>query len=93
MRHCEVICDRDHNGRRIRHYRSHWLVRVCAAIAGHGLLCVDDEGEGPFPKIIGVGIVMVSVLSSVLLFDRLRVYDIVIDGLLIYFVFFQKTNK
>ena len=49
--------------------------------------------KGLFPKIIGVGIVMVSVLSSVLLFDRLRVYDIVIDGLLIYFVFFQKTNK
>ena len=49
--------------------------------------------KGFFPKIIGVGIVMVSVLSSVLLFDRLRVYDIVIDGLLIYFVFFQKTNK
>ena len=49
--------------------------------------------KGVFPKIVGVGIVMVSVLSSVLLFDRLRVYDIVIDGLLIYFVFFQKTNK
>ena len=49
--------------------------------------------KGLFPKIIGVGIVMVSVLSSVLLFDRLRVYDIVSDGLLIYFVFFQKTNK
>lgn len=49
--------------------------------------------KGVFPKIIGAGIVMVSALSSVLLFDRLRVYDIVIDGLLIYFVFFQKISR
>ncbi len=30
--------------------------------------------RGLFPKLIGAGIVLVSVLSSVLLFDRLRVY-------------------
>lgn len=49
--------------------------------------------KGLFPKIIGVGIVMVSVLSSVLLFDRLRVYDVAIDVLLIYFVFLQKISR
>mgnify|MGYP004576340967 CR=1 FL=1 len=43
---------------------------------------------GAFSKIIGAGIVLVSILSSVLLFDRLRVYDFVIhrrrpdDGLI-----------
>lgn len=48
---------------------------------------------GLFPKIIGVGIVLVSILSSVLLFDRLRLYDLVIDGMLIYFVFFKRIDR
>ena len=48
---------------------------------------------GLFPKIIGVGIVLVSILSSVLLFDRLRIYDFAIDGLLIYFLFFKRINR
>lgn len=49
--------------------------------------------RGIFPKIIGAGIVLVSVMSSVLLFDRLRVYDVIIDGLLIYFLFFRKIKR
>ena len=49
--------------------------------------------HGVFPKIIGVGIVLVSILSSILLFDRLRIYDLVIDGLLVYFVFFRKIAR
>ena len=48
--------------------------------------------RGIFPKIIGAGIVFVSVMSSILLFDRLRVYDFIIDGLLIYFLFFRKIS-
>ena len=48
---------------------------------------------GLFPKIIGAGIVLVSILSSVLLFDRLRIYDFAIDGLLIYFLFFKRINR
>lgn len=48
---------------------------------------------GLFPKIIGVGIVLVSILSNVLLFDRLRIYDFAIDGLLIYFIFFKWINR
>lgn len=51
------------------------------------------KGRGLFPKIIGVGIVLVSILSSVLLFDRLRIYDFAIDGLLIYFLFFKRINR
>lgn len=49
--------------------------------------------RGLFPKIIGVGIVLVSVLSSVLLFDRLRIYDFVLDGLLVYFIFFKRIDR
>ncbi|MGN0268121.1 MAG: hypothetical protein ACI4D7_10635 [Lachnospiraceae bacterium] len=49
--------------------------------------------RGIFPKIIGAGIVLVSVMSSILLFDRLRVYDVIIDGLLIYFLFFRKISR
>lgn len=49
--------------------------------------------RGLFPKIIGAGIVLVSVLSSVLLFDHLRVYDFVIDGLLIYFIFIKRIDR
>ena len=49
--------------------------------------------RGLFPKLIGAGIVLVSVLSSVLLFDRLRVYDFVLDGLLVYFIFFKRIDR
>ena len=38
------------------------------------------KGRGIFAKIVGVGIVAVSILSSILLFDRLRIYDFLIDG-------------
>ena len=49
--------------------------------------------QGIFPKIIAAGIVLVSVLSSVVLFDGFRIYDVVIDGLLIYFLFFKKVQR
>ena len=49
--------------------------------------------SGVFPKIISVGIVAVSVLSSIVLFDRLRFYDFIIDGILIYFLFFKKIKR
>ena len=49
--------------------------------------------RGFFSKLIGVGIVAVSVLSSILLFDRLRIYDFVIDGVLIGFLFFNRFQR
>lgn len=49
--------------------------------------------KGIFPKIISVGIVAVSALSSILLFDRLRVYDFIIDAVLIYFLFIKKIDR
>lgn len=48
---------------------------------------------GVFPKMISVGIVTVSILSSVLLFDRLHFYDFVIDASLIYLLFFKRIDR
>ena len=52
-----------------------------------------EDRKGVIPKVIGTGIVLVSVASGVLLFDRLRIYDIIIDGFLVYFIFFAKTCR
>lgn len=51
------------------------------------------ERKGLCPMMIGVGIVLVSVLSSILLFDHLRIYDLVIDSLLVYFIFVKKKQR
>ena len=48
---------------------------------------------GAFSKIIAAGIAAVSVMSSVLLSDHLRLYDFVIDGVLIYILFFKKIKR
>lgn len=49
--------------------------------------------KGIFPKIISVGIVLVSFLSSVVLFDRIRFYDIIINGVMIYYLFVKKIQR
>lgn len=49
--------------------------------------------KGAFPRLISVGIVFVSVLSSILLFDGFRFYDGIINGLLIYFLFFKRIER
>ena len=49
--------------------------------------------KGVFPKIISIGIILMSLLSSVLLFDRIRFYDIIINGIMIYFLFAKKIER
>ena len=49
--------------------------------------------KGVFPKLISAGIVLASVLSSVVLFDGFRFYDVVIDALLVYFLFFKPVDR
>lgn len=49
--------------------------------------------KGVFPIIISIGIILISILSSIILFDRLRIYDLLIDGLLIYYLFFKKIKR
>ena len=49
--------------------------------------------KGLFPKMISTCIVVVSLFSSVLLFDGLRIYDVIINVLLIYFLFFKRIKR
>lgn len=49
--------------------------------------------KGLFPKIISLGIIVISMLSSIILFDRLRIYDFIINGILVYFLFFKKVER
>ena len=49
--------------------------------------------ERPFSKILGIGIVLVSVMSGIMLFDGFKVYYFIIDALLVYFIFFKKTRQ
>ncbi len=49
--------------------------------------------QGIFSKVISIGIVLVSILSSIILFDRLRIYDFVIDGIIVYYLFFKKIER
>lgn len=52
-----------------------------------------SKEKGVFSKIISVGIVLASILSSIVLFDRLRVYDYIIDVALVYVLFFKKVER
>ena len=49
--------------------------------------------KGLFPKIISLGIIIISMLSSIILFDRLRIYDFIINGILVYFLFIKKIER
>lgn len=49
--------------------------------------------KGIIPKIISIWIIIVCVLSSIILFDKLRIYDFLIDGLLIYYLFIKKVER
>lgn len=49
--------------------------------------------DGILPKLISIGIVLVSVLSTIILFDRLRIYDYIINLILIYVLFFKKVKR
>ena len=49
--------------------------------------------KGIIPKIISIGIIIVCVLSRIILFDKLRIYDFLIDGLLIYYLFIKKVER
>ena len=69
-----------------------WTVfALCSPVMAYFAWLTKEKGI--FPKIVSVGIVAVSVLSSILLFDRLRVYDFIIDGVLIYVLFIKKIDR
>lgn len=69
-----------------------WTVfALCSPVMAY--FAWQTKESGIFPKTVSVGIVAVSVLSSVILFDRLRFYDFIIDGVLIYFLFIKKIER
>lgn len=69
-----------------------WTVfALCSPIMAYFAWLTKEHGV--FPKVVSAGIVAVSLLSSILLFDRLRFYDIIIDGALIFFLFFKKIDR
>ena len=57
------------------------------------LIVWQTKEKGISGKIIGVGVVLFSALTSVIMFGGPRFYDFVIDGLLIYFLFFKKIDR
>lgn len=69
-----------------------WTVfALCSPVMAYFAWLTKEKGV--FPIIVSVGIVTVSVFSSIILFDRLRIYDFIIDGALIYFLFFKKIRR
>lgn len=67
------------------------LFALCSPVLAYVTWMTKQKGI--LPKIISIGIVGVSVLSSVLLFDRFRIYDLLIDGCLIFFLFFADVQR
>lgn len=67
------------------------LFALCTPILGYFTWMTKEKGV--FPKIISMAVILVSISSSIMLFERLRVYDLVINGLLIYYLFFKKVQR
>lgn len=69
-----------------------WTIfALCSPIMAYFTWMTKEKGI--FYKIISIGIIAVSILSSIILFDRLRVYDYMIDAYLIYILFFKKIER
>ena len=66
------------------------LFALCTPVLA-GLTWMTKQ-KGLIPRLISVGIVGVSVLSSLLLFDGLDISDLLIDGCLIYFLFLAEVK-
>ena len=49
--------------------------------------------KGVFPKLISISIIIVSILSSIVLFDKLRIYDFIINVILVYYLFFKDIKR
>ena len=67
------------------------LFSLCSPIMAYFAWMTKEKGW--LSRLISVGIVVTSVLSSIVLFDHLRFYDFLIDGALLYFLFFHKVSR
>lgn len=69
-----------------------WTVfALCSPVMAYFAWLTKEKGV--FPIIVRIGIIAVSFLSSILLFDGLRVYDFVINAVLFYFLFIKKIRR
>ena len=69
-----------------------WTIfALCSPIFAYFTWITKEKGI--FPKIISIGIILVSLLSSIILFDRLRIYDFIINGIMIYYLFIKKIER
>ena len=69
-----------------------WTIfALCSPIFAYFTWMTKEKGI--FPKIISIVIILVSILSSIVLFDRLRVYDFLIDVIMFYFLFLKKIER
>lgn len=69
-----------------------WTIfALCSPILAYFTWITKEKGI--FSKIISIGIVLVSIFSSIIFFDRLRIYDFIIDGVLIYYLFFKNIKR
>lgn len=67
------------------------IFALCSPIFAY--FCRMTKEKGVFPKVISFGVVAFSVFSSTVIFQRLGLDDLVIDGILIYFLFFKKIRR
>ena len=69
-----------------------WMIfALCSPFLGYVTWMTKRTGFAA--KFISVGIVFISLLSGIILFDHLRIYDFIISGLLIYFLFYKKIDR
>ena len=69
-----------------------WTIfALCSPVLAYFTWITKEKGV--FPKIISIGIILVSLLTSIVFFDRLRVHDLIINGILFYFLFFKKIER
>ena len=67
------------------------LFAFCSPILAYFTWKTKENGF--FPKIKSFGIILVSITSTIVLFDRLRFYDFIINGIMIYYLFFKKIER
>lgn len=75
-----------------RTYIIGWTIFACCSPL-FAYFAWSTKENGVFPKMISIGILLVSVLSSIILFDGFRFYDFIIDGVLLYFLFFKRISQ
>lgn len=67
------------------------VVAVIAPILAYCTWYTKEKGA--FSRVIRWGVLLFSIFSNILMFDGFKFYDIIINTMLAYFLFFQKTNR